>query len=132
MSKPPKWRVIAKNAAKEYPALVKARDELHQQSVSPSLSGMPRAGGEHRGTEEVAMRELPYHKQRKLDAVEQAVRVSSQLTSGLCRVKLIELVYFKQKYTIEGAAMQIPCSVQTAYTWSNDFLLLVWSRLKDS
>lgn len=132
MSKSPKWRVLAQNAAREYPKLARELEELHRQSISSSLSGMPRAGGEHRGTEEVALRELPYHKQRKYDAVRGALDTSAQLTSGLSRIKLIELVYFKQRYTIGGAAMQIPCAVQTAYLWNNDFLLLVWNRLRDS
>ena len=124
------WRHAARSAAYDYPKLVKEREELHKQSVSPSLSGMPRAGGEHRGTEDVALRELPFTQQRRLDAVESALSISSQLTSGLSRVKLIELVYFTRRFTIEGAAMQIPCSVGTAWTWNNDFLLLVWSKLK--
>ena len=124
--------MLAQNAAKEYPKLARELEELHRQSVSPSLNAMPRAGGEHRGTEDVALRELPYHKQRKYDAVRAALDISSHLTSGLSRVKLIELVYFKQRYTIGGAALQIPCATQTAYIWNNDFLLLVWSRLNDS
>lgn len=40
------------------------------------------------------------------------------------------MIYFTRRYTIEGAAMQIPCSVQTAKIWNSDFLLLVWGRLK--
>lgn len=126
------WRHAARSAAYDYPGLRRELSDLRSQSVTSSLSGMPRGGGDRRGTEDVALRELPYHKQRKLDAVEQAVNISSHLTSGLSRVKLIELVYFTRRFTVEGAAMQIPCSVQTAYTWSNDFLLLVWSRLKDN
>lgn len=130
MSRPSTWRKAARSAAYDYPKLVKAREELHQQSISPSLNAMPRAGGEHRGTEDVALRELPYTQQRRLDAVEQALDISSQLTSGPSRVKMIELVYFTKRYTVEGAAMQIPISVRQAWSWNNDFLLLVWARLR--
>ena len=132
MSKQPTWRRVARSAAYDYPKLRQELSDLRTQSVTSSLSGMPRGGGDQRGTEDAALRELPYHKQRKLDAVEQAVSISSHLTSGLSRVKLIELVYFTRRFTIEGAALQIPCSVQTAYMWNNDFLLLVWSRLKEN
>lgn len=124
------WRHAARSAAYDYPRLRQELAELQAQSVTPSLSGMPGGGEPGRSTEDAALRQLPHAQQRRLDAVEQAVSISSNLTSGLSRVRLIELVYFQRKYTIEGAAMQIPCSVQTAWTWNNDFLLLVWSRLR--
>lgn len=124
------WRHAARSAAYDYPKLQRELRDLQDQSVTPNMNGMPGGGEPGRSTEDAALRQLPYAQQRRLDAVEQAVSISSNLTSGLSRVRLIELVYFQRKYTIEGAAMQIPCSVQTAWTWNNDFLLLVWSRLR--
>ena len=127
------WRHAARSAAYDYPKLVKEREELHRQSVSPSLSGMPRAGGEHRGTEEVALRELPYTQQRRLDAVESALSVISDFSNGPSRVKLVELCYFlpyKRRYRVEGAAMRVHVSVRQAYQWNDDFLKQVWNRLK--
>lgn len=124
------WRHAARSAAYDYPKLQRELRDLQAQSVTPNMNGMPGGGEPGRSTEDAALRQLPYAQQRRLDAVEQAVSISSNLTSGLSRVRLIELVYFQRKYTIEGAAMQITCSVQTAWTWNNDFLLLVWSRLR--
>lgn len=124
------WRHAARSAAYDYPRLCRELRDLQAQRVTPKLSGMPGGGEPGRSTEDAALRQLPYTQQRRLDAVEQALSISSNLTSGLSRVRLIELVYFQRRYTIEGAAMQIPCSVQTAWTWNNDFLLLVWSRLR--
>ncbi len=124
------WRHTARSAAYDYPKLQRDLRDLQAQSVTPNMNGMPGGGEPGRSTEDAALRQLPWAQQRRLDAVEQAVSISSNLTSGLSRVRLIELVYFQRKYTIEGAAMQIPCSVQTAWTWNNDFLLLVWSRLR--
>lgn len=124
------WRHAARSAAYDYPKLRQELRGLQAQSVTPNMNGMLGGGEPGRSTEDAALRQLPYAQQRRLDAVEQAVSISSNLTSGLSRVRLIELVYFQRKYTIEGAAMQIPCSVQTAWTWNNDFLLLVWSRLR--
>ena len=124
------WRHAARSAAYDYPKLKSDLRDIQAQSVTPNMNGIPGGGEPGRSTEDAALRQLPYAQQRRLDAVEQAVSISSNLTSGLSRVRLIELVYFQRKYTIEGAAMQIPCSVQTAWTWNNDFLLLVWSRLR--
>lgn len=98
--------------------------------VTASLSGMPHGGKPGRSTEDAALRQLPAAQQRRLDAVEQAVVISSQLTSGPSRVKLVEMVYFTRRFTVEGAAMQIPISVRQAWAWNNDFLLLVWARLR--
>lgn len=126
------WRQAAKAAAFSYPELRRELDAL-QAGTGRDLDGLPGSHDARRSTEDAALRELEYWKQRRLEAVEQAVRISATLTSGLSRVKLLELVYFlphNRRYTLEGAAMQIPCSVQTAKIWNNDFLLLVWSRLR--
>lgn len=125
------WRQTARQAAYDYPVLRIRLCDLQSMSITPSLSGMPMGGGEHRSTEDAALRQLPPEDQRRYDAVTQALEISEHLTSGLARRKLIELVYFRRSHTLDGAAMQIPCSVQTAWTWNNDFLLLIWSRLKD-
>lgn len=99
-------------------------------TVTPSLSGMPMGGREHRSTEDSALRQLPPEDQRRLDAVAQALEISGHLTSGLARVKMIEMVYFRRSHTIEGAALRIPCDVRTAKTWNNDFLLLIWAKMQ--
>ena len=124
------WRQAARQAAYDYPGLRAQLRDLQSMSVTPSLSGMPMGGGEHRSTEEAALRQLPPEDQRRLDAVAQAVEISGHLTSGLARRKLIDLVYFRRSHTVEGAAMQIPCDVRTAKTWNSDFLLLIWSGLQ--
>lgn len=123
------WRQAARQAAYDYPGLRSQLRDLQSMSVTPSLSGMPMGGGEHRSTEDAALRQLPPEDQRRLDAVAQALSISEHLTSGLARVKMIEMVYFRRSHTVEGAAMQIPCSVQTAKIWNSDFLLLTWSEL---
>lgn len=124
------WRQAARQAAYDYPGLRAQLRDLQSMSVTPSLSGMPMGGGKHRSTEDAALRQLPPEDQRKFDAVDQALEVCKRLTSGPFRIKLIELVYFAKSHNLQGAALQIPCSVQTAWTWNNDFLLLVWSKLK--
>ena len=124
------WRHAARSAAYDYPKLRQELRDLQAMPVTPSLSGMPHGGEAGRSTEDAALRQLPHTQQRRLDAVEEAVTISSQLTSGPSRVKLVELVYFTRRFTVEGAAMQIPISVRQAWAWNNDFLLLVWARLR--
>ena len=124
------WRHAARSAAYDYPKLRQELRDLQAMPVTPSLSGIPHGGKVGRSTEDAALRQLPFAQQRRLDAVEEAVTISSQLTSGPSRVKLVELVYFTRRFTVEGAAMQIPISVRQAWAWNNDFLLLVWARLR--
>lgn len=123
------WRQAARQAAYDYPGLRTQLRDLQSMSITPSLSGMPGGGGERRSTEDAALRQLPADQQRRYDAVAQALEISEHLTSGLSRVQLIELVYFRRSHTLEGAALQIPCSVHTAKLWNSDFLLLIWSSL---
>lgn len=127
------WRRAARSAAFDYPQLRRQLADLRSQSVTPALEGMPHGGEPGRSTEDAALRELPYTQQRRLDAVEYALNVSSTLSSGPSRVRLIELVYFQpynRRFLVQGAAMQIPVSVDLAWRWNSDFLHLVWSKLK--
>lgn len=62
--------------------------------------------------------------------VEQALSVIADFSNGPSRVKLVELVYFTRRFTVEGAAMQIPISVRQAYQWNDEYLKQVWGILK--
>lgn len=127
------WRKAAANAARDYPELKRQLRDLQAQSVTPNLNGMPGSGEPGRSTEDAALRQLPWTQQRRLAAVEYALNVSSTLSSGPSRVRLIELVYFQpynRRFLVQGAAMQIPVSVDLAWRWNSDFLHLVWSKLK--
>lgn len=127
------WRKAARSAAFDYPQLRRQLADLRSQSVTPTLEGMPHGGEPGRSTEDAALRELPWTQQRRLDAVEYALSVSATLSSGPSRVRLIELVYFQpynRRFLVQGAAMQIPVSVDLAWRWNSDFLHLVWSKLK--
>lgn len=130
---PAGWRAAARSAAYDYPRLRQELRDLQAQSITPNLSGMPDGGEPGRSTEDAALRQLPWTQQRRLDAVEQALAITAQLSSGQSRVRLVELVYFQpygRRFILEGAAMQIPCSVQQAKIWNSDFLLLIWSQLR--
>lgn len=124
------WRQAAKAAAYSYPELRRELDAL-QAGSGRDLDGLPGSREARRSTEDAALRELEYWKQRRLEAVEQAVRISATLTSGQSRVKLIELLYFTRRCPdLQTAALMVPCSVQTAKLWNSDFLLLVRSKME--
>lgn len=123
------WRQAARAAAYSYPELRRELDAL-QAGSGRDLDGLPGSRDARRSTEDAALRELEYWKQRRLEAVEQALSVIADFSNGPSRVKLVELVYFTQRFTVEGAAMQIPISVRQAYQWNDEYLKQVWGILK--
>lgn len=123
------WRRAARAAAYSYPELRRELDAL-QAGSGRDLDGLPGSRDARRSTEDAALRELEYWKQRRLEAVEQALSVIADFSNGPSRVKLVELVYFTRRFTVEGAAMQIPISVRQAYQWNDEYLKQVWGILK--
>lgn len=62
---------------------------------------------------------------RERGAVQAAVEDTEGLRDGAERLKLIDMVFWKQTHTLSGAAMQIPCSERTAQEWHRQFIRLV-------
>lgn len=129
--KPPDtWRYHARTAARSYPRLKAADAALHETRITASLDAYRHGSGSPaRITEAAALRELPEAQRRQLEAVELALKITDTLRSGQERRELVRLVFFDNRFTLEGAAQQIPISAQTAQRWSDDFLLLVWAQL---
>lgn len=80
------------------------------------------------GTELIAIRELPTNKQREYEAVRKAIEITEQYPNGKQRLAVIRLVLWDRQYTLEGAAMKIPCSESHAKEWHGDFIRLVASN----
>lgn len=128
MSKPRyRWWGYVKSIIRQYPSLKQEYESLHEQSVTASMTGMPGSGGASRGTEDIAIRELPYTKQREYEAVKRAVAATERMTAGLDRLKVIDLVFWKRSHTLDGAALVIPCSYMTARRYHAEFITLVAS-----
>ena len=126
MSKPRYiWWSYAKGMIRQFPELKEEYDDLHRQNVTACMTGVPGGGSASRTTEVVAMRQLPPIKQREYDAVDQAIRETQKMPNGKYRLKIIKLVYWTSSMTIEGAAMEIPCSKETAWRYHRDFVRLV-------
>ena len=126
MSKPRyRWWGYVRNVIRAYPDLKKEYEYLHEQSVTANLFGMPGTGGVSRGTENIAVRELPKTKQREYDAVTKAIEITGRLPNGKQVLRIIELVYWKRTHTVEGAAMKSGYSVDRGKQLHGDFIRLV-------
>ena len=62
---------------------------------------------------------------REKNAVKNAIDKTLKKDDGKDRIKVIELVLFKQTHTIDGAAQIVCCSERTARRWHTDFIRLV-------
>ena len=91
-------------------------------SPVPSYSQTTGAAGEaKRTTEDIAMRMISSPYIRRLEISCEAI---SRVLSNLDEIdlKLIELVYWRREYTVEGAAMKIHISKTAAYQRINKIL----------
>jgi hypothetical protein len=108
-----------------YPARKKEYEQLHEQSITASMTGMPGAGGISRGTEDIAVRELPFTRQREYEAVKRAVEATRRLPNGEQRLRIIDLVYWKRSHTLEGAGYKVGYAYKTARKIHGEFIKLV-------
>lgn len=126
MSKPRyKWWGYIKNIIRAYPGLKKEYEALHEQSVTANTSGMPGGGEVSRGTENIAIRELPYTKQREYEAVRRAVEYTKHFRNGEERLKIIDLMYWKNSHTLAGAGLQVGYGYDRARQIHQEFVVAV-------
>lgn len=72
---------------------------------------------ENRGCQGVALKER--------QAVQAAIDQTRDMESGTERLQVIDLVFFKQTHTLEGAALMVPCGYETAKRWVQQFIKAV-------
>ena len=58
-------------------------------------------------------------------AVSIAVEDTERLLDGDDRMKVIRMVFLKKTHTLQGAALNVPCSYETAKRWTQQFIRLV-------
>ena len=116
------WWGYVKDIIRRYPELKMEYDALHAQSVTARCSGMPGGSGAGRAVEEVAIRELPTTKQREYEAVRRAIQITEHMKTGRDRLMIIDLVFWKQTRNLEGAALLIGYSYDTAQKWHSQFI----------
>lgn len=128
MSKPRyDWWPYVKGMIRRYPELKREYEQLHCQTVTQQLSGMPSGNGNSgRAVEICAVRELPATKQREYEAVHRAVALTdSYPRSGAERIQIIDLVFWKRSHTLEGASQLVHCSYRTARRYHAEFIMTV-------
>ena len=59
------------------------------------------------------------------EAVRKAVEKTEELVDGKDRMSVIRMVFFKETHTLQGAALNVPCSYETAKIWTQQFIRLV-------
>lgn len=107
MSKPRYiWWGYVKNMIRRYPSL---------KIKYPYTNGM----------KAVPICELPSTEQREVEVVRRAIETTENYVNGQERLAIIDMALWKGSHTLEGAAMQIPCSAKLAKQWHGDFIRLV-------
>lgn len=119
------WWPFVKNMIRDYPKRKMEYDDLHEQTVTASITGMTGGGSASRKTENTALRQLPAQEQREYDAVKSAVLRTKQAPDGAVRLKVIKLTLWKNQFTIPGVAdwLHITESKAKQYHW--EFIMLV-------
>lgn len=121
------WWGYVKDMIRRYPSLKEEFEDLHTFAVTPSYGGTAGGGGTSRATEDVAARELPSNKQREYEAVRRAIAATERMTASRDRLRVIDLVFWRQSHKLEGAALLIPCSYRTARRYHAEFIMQVAS-----
>lgn len=62
---------------------------------------------------------------REQAAVRRAIEQTERMENGGERLQVIDMVFFRQTHTLEGAALMVPCSDRTARRWHTDFIKMV-------
>ena len=128
MSKPRYlWWGFMRAAIRAYPRLKRELDDLHEQSITANLSGMPRGGGNGRTVESLALQQLPKDSREMYEAVSGAVKLTETKKDGRERIRLIHLMYWTKRAThsMQSAALILHISEATAKRWHGEFVRLV-------
>lgn len=120
------WWSYVKDMIRRYPELSEEYFDLHKMKMISNYSGI-QADGFERTIERVAVRQLSTTKQREFEAVHRAIETIKKSQNAKSVLYIIKLVYWERRYTLEGAAMLVPCSIATAKRYHGDFIRLVAS-----
>lgn len=133
MSKPRyKWWGYIKNVIRDYPRLKRWHNELlGETSVIATYGGIGggRSSGVSDPTYRAVAREMPEQEQREYEAVRQAVEDAAHRRDGHERLEVIRMVLWDGTHTLEGAALAIPVSYQSARDKQAEFIRSVAKKL---
>ena len=124
MSKPRyDWWSYMKAIIRRYPD----RLDLARESQSPCIP-IPAAWARGEKSNK-GFKKLTPQQRREFAAVHGAVLATRRLPDGPLMLKLVRLVFWEQRYTLQGAAMQAHISYRTARRWQSQFICLVAKNL---
>ena len=119
------WPNVAR-ALRTYPYLKKLQAEPPDMVITPSYTGMPRGGGNARPTERAMMkRKLSQREEDFVHAVDQALAEVAKWPDAREVTRLIQLVDFQRRFTVNGAAMYLHMSERTARRRRQRFVEMV-------
>ena len=120
------WWPYVKGMIRRYPGLVEREKELHNTSISPVLSGLPRPiNSVSDPTGAAALRELPEINRKEMNAVREAIEDFSETEEGRNTLALVGMVYFKRSHTVLGAGLVLGIAEATAKRWNGAFIRAV-------
>lgn len=130
MSKPRyRWWGYVRAVIRAYPELSRRLAELRHTPVTARYGPSGGAGGPTSPVERAAIRGLPHTEQREHDAVEAAIEQTRTLPDAAARLRLVDLVFWRQSHTLQGAAREIHVSPRTARRRLSEFICLVAQNL---
>ena len=130
MSKPRyRWWGYVRAVIRAYPELSRRLAELRHSPVTARYGPSGGAGGPTSPVERAAIRGLPHPEQREHDAVEAAIEQTKTLPDAAARLRLVDLVFWRQSHTLQGAAREVHLSYASAKRRQERFILLVAQNL---
>lgn len=126
MSKPRYlWWGYVRNIVREFPKMDQELRDLQSQYITQDVSRIRSGKTNGRSTEEAALRSLRPGRQAEHDAVTKAIEQTKRLPNGTERLKLIDMVFWKQSHTLDGASYALGYSYSRARQLQAEFLRLV-------
>ena len=121
------WWGYVKGMIRRFPSLCRMRQDMLEQGVTVSYDAIGHGSGEPRTVENIALRELPTTNEREYWAVTKAIETTRKQPNGSTRLKVIDLVFWRQSHTLNGAARAAYLSERTARRYHTEFIRLVAS-----
>lgn len=124
------WLYV-KNILRSYPKIKELQRYLLDTKVTATYGGIGGvAGGKvSSAVETAALKELHPKDQRRLKAIEDTIAETRHMPDGTERLRVVEMVYFKQTHTLLGAAAILGLRKQRAIDYSSTFISAVAEKL---
>lgn len=126
MSKPRyAWWGYVKTIIRRYPILKREYEDSLQQSIVPAYDSQPHGGAVSNPVETTVIRALSSGTAEEYLAVQKAIDHTLTIEDGSARLKLIEMIFWRQTHTLQGAARVTYVSPRTARRRVAEFIRCV-------